>query len=131
MADANVGGRKYSSILLLIIMVILALSVITLLNAIELYGQGLANEGNYFLLISVIGFGIASYVVLQSRRRIPNVMIDLPKVSTTLTCDNCGFKNMRSFERGDYVFKENGDCPKCNQKMTVTAIYTEEAEPEK
>ncbi len=129
---ANEGvSRKYSSIFLVIVMIILALSMFALYKAFDLYLQGMVDEGNYFLLICIIGFGISSYVMMQSRRRTPRFTIKIPKVSTVITCENCGFKNIRVFKRGDYIFKENGDCPKCNQKMVITAIYREADETEK
>ncbi len=42
----------------------------------------------------------------------------------------CGFKNIREFERGDYIFKEVEECPKCEEKMMISSIYRE-AEEEK
>jgi len=49
---ANEGvSRKYSSIFLVIVMIILALSMFALYKAFDLYLQGMVDEGNYFLLI--------------------------------------------------------------------------------
>jgi hypothetical protein len=47
-------------------------------------------------------------------------------------CAKCGFKNIREFKRGDFVFKETDEpCPKDNQKMIISAIYREVKDKEK
>ncbi|MFQ6076467.1 MAG: hypothetical protein ACE5Z5_10100 [Candidatus Bathyarchaeia archaeon] len=48
------------------------------------------------------------------------------EIFTTTECLKCGFKNIRRFVKGDYVLKTSDSCPKCDEPMTVTSIYTEE-----
>jgi DNA-directed RNA polymerase subunit RPC12/RpoP len=50
---------------------------------------------------------------------------------STIECNKCGVKNVREFQRGDYIFKETERCQKCNEKMLITAIYREVKEKEK
>lgn len=45
------------------------------------------------------------------------------KVKTIFTCANCGFKEMREFKVGDYVFKEE-PCT-CGSKRIISAIFRE------
>ena len=53
-------------------------------------------------------------------------------VTTTMECSKCGFKNVRDFQRGDYIFKETEQqCPKCNEKMSIASIYREVKEKKK
>jgi len=52
-------------------------------------------------------------------------------VTTTTECKKCGYKNVREFQRGDYIFKELDQCQKCNDKLIITAIYREVKEKEK
>jgi len=46
-------------------------------------------------------------------------------ITTIIECKKCGFRNVREFQRGDYIFKEVELCQKCNQNMLITAIYKE------
>ena len=60
--------------------------------------------------------------------------IDIPKVMTTIECQNkgCQNKTVREFQRGDYVFKDvETPCPKCGGKQMITGIYKEVKEKEK
>jgi predicted RNA-binding Zn-ribbon protein involved in translation (DUF1610 family) len=71
-------------------------------------------------------------MLAQTRRRAPRVVFKPYKIATTMACPKCGFKNIREFERGDYIFKEDvEDCPKCEEKMMIASIYREADEEEK
>jgi len=48
------------------------------------------------------------------------------KVVTIEECSSCNLKMKRPFQPNDYVFKEGGNCQKCNSKMMITSIYKEE-----
>ena len=55
-----------------------------------------------------------------------------PTIYTEETCKNCGEKNRRSFEDGDYIYKNSSSssgsiCKKCSSTNTtmITAIYGE------
>jgi hypothetical protein len=53
-----------------------------------------------------------------------------PTIYTEETCENCGEKNRRSFEDGDYIYKNSSSvsiCKKCSSTNTtmITAIYGE------
>jgi len=76
---------------------------------------------------------ISSYLWLQTRRRMLKLGMGMLPLNTTLECQKCGFKNVREFQRGDYVFKNTEDqCPKCNEKtMTIGSIFREVKEKEK
>jgi hypothetical protein len=70
--------------------------------------------------------------LLQSRRAVVTMKRGPSKVTTTIECRKCGFKNVRDFQRGDYVYKELEACQKCpDDKMIITAIYKEVKEKEK
>jgi len=83
------------------------------------------------LLIGFLGAAMSTYVLLQTRKRIKRLSIAAPSITTTIECRKCGFKNVREFERGDYIFKEVDPCQKCNEKMLITAIYREVKEKRK
>jgi len=115
---------RISSFVLLVIFVTLALSLVALILSINTFGT---NEvaAYYLLLLGFLGAALSTYVLLQTRRRIKHLTIKTPPITTTIGCQKCGFKNLREFERGDYIFKEVEPCQKCNENMIITAIYRE------
>ncbi len=116
---------KISLLVLVVIFITLILSFLSIYISIEAF---LANDdlsATYFLIVGFIGLSISAYMLSQTRRRI-RIAIKPPPIMTTITCEKCGFKNIREFQRGDYIFKEVEDtCPKCKEKMYISAIYRE------
>lgn len=116
---------RVSSFILLVIFVTLALSMAALILAVNAYGVGQQVVAGYLLIIGFLGVALSTYVLFQTRRRIKRLKIVSPAVMTTVECKKCNFKNVREFQRGDYIFKEVEPCQKCNDKMLITAIYRE------
>jgi len=121
---------RISSFVLLVIFITLALSLIALILAISAFNS---NEiaTYYLLLIGFLGAALSTYVLFQTRKRIKRLSIKIPSVTTTIECRKCGFKSIRDFQRGDYIFKEVDPCQKCNENMLITAIYKEVEEKKK
>jgi len=121
---------RISSFVLLVIFITLALSLTALILAVSAFSS---NEmaAYYLLLIGFLGAAMSTYVLLQTRKRIKRLSITAPSITTTIECRKCGFKNVREFERGDYIFKDVDPCQKCNEKMLITAIYREVEEKRK
>ena len=122
--------RRASSLLIAIVLVFLALSVAAFYYGIEAYRGG--GDGTIFLLIGFSGLALSTYMLLQTRRKTLKIVFQPYKIATTILCQKCGFKNIREFERGDYIFKEEEEeCPKCKEKMMIASIYREAEEKEK
>lgn len=119
------SSTKISSFVLVIIFIGLALSLSALMVALAYFGSGNEVLAGYFLLVGFLGVSLSTYVLFQTRRRIMRLKIEIPPVTTTIECRKCGFKSVREFQRGDYIFKEVEPCQKCNDKMLITAIYRE------
>jgi hypothetical protein len=115
---------RVSSFVLMIIFIVLALSLTALILAVSASYQNQVVAG-YLLLMGFLGVALSAYFLFQTRRRILSLRIEVPPVTTTVECKKCGFKSVREFQRGDYVFKDMGACQKCNEKMLITAIYRE------
>jgi hypothetical protein len=116
---------RISSFVLMIIFIVLALSLTALILAVNAFTYENQVVAGYLLLIGFLGVALSTYVLFQTRRRILSLKIETPPITTTIECKKCGFKSVREFQRGDYVFKEIGPCQKCNEKMLITAIYRE------
>jgi hypothetical protein len=101
-----------------------------LILAVNAYGYGQQVVAGYLLIIGFLGVAFSTYILFQTRRRIMRMRIESPTVQTTVECKKCNFKNVREFQRGDYIFKAVEPCQKCNEKMLITAIYREVKEKE-
>jgi DNA-directed RNA polymerase subunit RPC12/RpoP len=125
-------ATKISSFVLMIIFVTLTISLIVLIVAINAFiNEQEVSFAGYLLLIGFLGVAISTYLLFQTRRRIMSLRIEVPQITTTIECKKCGFKSVREFQRGDYIFKEVDPCQKCNEKMLITAIYREVREKER
>jgi len=126
-------ARKVSPFLLAIIMITLVLSLASIYYGIESYTKNNSADGSLFLTMGVTTLIISAYLLLQTRKRMLTVGMAMQPLNTTLECQKCGFKNIREFQRGDFVFKHAEDqCPKCNEKtLTIGSIFREVKEKEK
>jgi predicted ferric reductase len=132
--QTSTAAKKISNYLTMIVLIVVALSIISLILAANAYlstpSQPLA--AGFLALIGLVALTMSVFTLYQSRRQVAQMKIEIPKVMTTLEC-KCGSKTIREFQRGDYVFKDlDTPCPKCpNTKQMVTAIYKEVKEKEK
>jgi len=128
--QATASTARISTFLLLVVFLTLALSFVALIFGATVVEQN--TEASWvLLLLGFVGVSLSTYVLFQTRRRLSKLKIVVPPVVTTIECKKCGFKNVREFQRGDYIFKEGEPCQKCNDKMLITAIYREVKEKEK
>ena len=131
-SNSSTATNRISSFAFMIMLAVMALSIVAFglaawayLEGNELYAIFLATTGAIALILS-------SYMLLQSRRTAVTMKMAPPKVTTIVECRKCGVKNIRDFQRGDYVYKELEACQKCpDDKMIITAIYKEVKEKEK
>lgn len=121
-AEPPKANISFFSIIMVLITVVL--SVIALFIGFTTYESQDLSALPY-MLIGFIGLAISAYLLLQTKRKPLRGTFEMPHVVTTILCQKCGFKNIRDFERGDYVFKETEPCPKCNDNMMIAAIYRE------
>ncbi len=130
--DASSTTSKISTYVLIIIYVILAMSIVAILVAINAFVIGQNIVAGYLFISGFIGMALAGYMLLQSRRRTMKLKVETLPTMTTVECRKCGTKTVREFQRGDFVYKELGPCQKCpDDKLTITSIYKEVKEKEK
>lgn len=118
------------SLFIAIIVIAIAFSTVAIFQGFNAYMDGNTGTGHSFMAIGVSGLALSAYMLLQTRRRTFQMTIKMQPVNTTLLCQKCGFKNLREFQRGDYIFKEAEECPKCKEKMQINSIYREAEEKE-
>ena len=122
---------RISTFVFMIVLVVLALSIVALALAFNAFVLGEEVVAIYLLIIGLVALGLSAYVLMQSRSRVAAVKIETSKTTTTIECRKCGFKSVREFQRGDFVFKELEKCQKCDDTQIITAIYKEVKEKEK
>ena len=128
--NSSSATTKISTYLMMIVLIVMALSIVALVSAVYLYESDFQFAA-ILLAMGLLAMGLSVYVLLQSRKRMASMKIEAPKVMTTIECKKCGFKSVREFQRGDFIFKDLDPCQKCNDKMIITAIYKEVKEKEK
>jgi hypothetical protein len=124
------ASRRFSSLVLVVIFIVLAFSLVALYQAWVAIESGDLSAG-YYLLIGFAGLALSTYMLLQTRRRVQRFTLETAPVTTTIVCPKCGLKNVRDFERGDYILKELGPCSKCDGTMLISAIFRELPEKKK
>ena len=124
-------ATKISTFVFMIVLVVMALALVSFALAVNAFALGENLIGGYLVTIGVIALALSTYVLLQSRRRMTTMKTTITPIMTTIQCRKCDFKNVREFQRGDYVFKELEKCEKCDDKKIITAIYKEVKEKEK
>lgn len=131
MSETAPSTRKFSFFFLAIVFITLALSIAAFFQAYDAYMLGEIENVYFFVLIGVSGLALSTYMVFQTRRRALRLTIRPPRIATTILCQKCGFKNIRDFERGDFIFKGTEECPKCKEKTKITSIFREVKEKKK
>ena len=131
-SQTSQSTKKISTYLTMIVLIVVALSVISLILAANAYFIGQTLAAGFLALIGLVALTMSVFTLYQSRRQVAQMKIEIPKVMTTVEC-KCGTKTVREFQRGDYVFKDlDTPCQKCpNTRQMITAIYKEVKEKEK
>ena len=125
------ASNNISKFLLMIIFAVFVLSIVSLIFGTYAYLTNQATVALYLLAIGALSLGLSIYVLFQSRKTMAKINIESPKVMTTAECIKCGIKDVREFERGDFVYKKLDKCDKCEEKKIITSIYKKVKKKEK
>ncbi|MGA2238697.1 MAG: hypothetical protein ABSG74_05755 [Candidatus Bathyarchaeia archaeon] len=116
----------YSYLMVIFSVIILAWAVWAMYNAINFQQQGNTENFYFYAAASSIAIVLAVSSIMQMRRRILLLQSLAIKVLSVILCANCGFKVVRAFTQGDFVYKEVGNCQQCSGTMRIDSIYAEE-----
>ena len=131
-SKASPTTNRISTFVVMIVVAVMVLSLVAFGLAAWAYVADNITSAVFLTITGVIALTLSAYVLLQTRRTAVATKIAPAKVTTTVECRKCGTKNVRDFQKGDYVYKELEACQKCPEdKMTITAIYKEIKEKEK
>ena len=127
------ANKKISTYLTMIVLIVMALAVTALFIAVETYLVGDQLAAGVLAGIGLLALVLSVFLLYQSKMQSAQVKIEVPKVMTTIGCvKTCDQKNVREFQRGDFVYKElDASCEKCGGKQMITGIFKEVKEKEK
>lgn len=123
---SNRPSTIYAYLLIGFGLVILAISLWAMVQALGYYQQGELAQFLVYGIMASVGTVLSISSITQMRRRMVALKTLATKVLTTVVCMNCGFKVMRTFVTGDYVPKEVGQCQQCKGSMKVDTIYADQ-----
>ena len=123
---------RVSPFLLAIILITLFLSMFSIYLGVNEYASD-QKTGTFYIGMGAVTLALSAYMLIQTRKRMLKLAsVEMQPMSTTLICQKCGLRNVRDFQRGDFVFKQTDQaCPKDNEKMLISAIFREVKEKEK
>jgi len=114
-------------------LIFILLSIVFSILAVVLLGFGLLKfqeNSDTYLLSDILASGflcllLSLFFAYQHKRRLQFKLTPRYLSVTVIKCSNsdCNFREEREFKRGDYVFKEVGNCPKCNNPLLIESIY--------
>ncbi len=120
-------GTSIVAVLFSLVLILFMVSLVLLYQAISAYWTGRSEQGFSFLVFSLLGLALSTYVVTLTRNRMMMAAHGRTRsVFTLIECLQCGFKSIRAFVKGDYVLRQAETCPKCSKQMTITSVYLEE-----
>ena len=128
---SNRPSTMYAYLLIGFGLVILAISLWAMIQALGYYEQGQFAQFFVYGIMASVGTVLSISSITQMRRRMVALQSLAIKVLTSVVCANCGFKVMRTFVPGDYVPKEVGQCQQCKGSMKVDLIYSEQPKAKK
>ncbi len=128
-SETQYPSMSLSWVTLIVVVIIGVFSLFSLYMGFQAYGSEHPEQANYYIIIGTAGFAAMGYMFFRTRA-IASIKLDVPRVNvvTTLECPQCDLKRIREFERGDYVFKDDEPCTRCEGKMVITRIHKREKE---
>lgn len=129
---APVAEAQQTRIILAAMIIVGALSLISLYMGFEAYGSEDIETAFMWLIIGTSGFVAIGYNFFRNKPVVKrSLKTKKADVITTLECPQCNLKRVRAFQRGDYIFKSDEPCTRCEGHMAITAIHTRADEKKK
>ena len=117
------GGASQNWISLGLMIVVGAIALISLYMGFQEYGDNNMETAFMYILIGVSGFAAIGFNFFRAKPVAKQT--SGPKtveVVTTLECPQCNLKRVRAHQVGDYIFKNDEPCTRCDGKMVITRI---------
>jgi hypothetical protein len=120
-----------SRVSLAIVVVIGVSSLMFLWLGFQSFGGDNPDLGNLYIVVGTSGMATIGYMFFRTKagssKKPP---FEKAEVVTILECPSCDLKRVRDFKRGDYIYKSDEPCTRCEGTMTIKGIHRK-AEPKK
>ena len=128
-APAQMTGASQNWVALAAMIIVGALALFSLYMGFQAYGNGEIETAFMYMIIGVSGFVAIGYSFFRVKT-VEKDKLEPKKVDviTTLECPQCNLKQVRSFKRGDYLYKSDEPCTRCEGQMVITRIHTRKEE---
>ena len=127
MADSETGqlagGARQNWISLGLMVVVGAIALASLYMGFREYGDNNIETAFMYILIGVSGFAAIGFNFFRAKpvakqAKGPKVV----EVITTMECPQCNLKRVREHQVGDFIFKKDEPCTRCEGNMVITRI---------
>lgn len=116
---------------LAIVVVIGVSSLLFLWLGFQAFGGENPDQGNLYIFVGTALLAAIGYMFFRTKGgSSQKPLIEKAEVVTILECPSCDLKRVRDFKRGDYIYKSDEPCTRCEGTMTITGIHRK-AEPKK
>lgn len=81
-------------------------------------------SGSTDYLSSILLVALFAAYIAWSISKVIKIKIAPKKLVSLIKCTHCDHSEERNYEKGDYVFKDLGRCPKCSKgRLYISGIY--------
>ena len=116
---------------LAVVVVLGIFSILFLWLGFQSFGGENPDQGNLYIVVGTAGLAMIGYMFFRTKAiSSQKPLVEKAEVVTILECPSCDLKRVRDFQRGDYVYKSDESCTRCEGTMTITGIHRK-AEPKK
>jgi hypothetical protein len=130
-AEPPTPMMSLSWVSLAVVVVIGIFSLLFLGLGFQAYGGENPDQANLYIVVGTAGFAAIGYMFFRTKAiSSQKPPVETAEVVTILECPSCDLKRVRDFNRGDYVYKDDEPCTRCEGTMIVTGIHRK-AEPKK
>ncbi len=117
------GGATQNWVSLGLMIVVGAIALASLYMGFKEYGDNNIETAFMYILIGISGFVAIGFSFFRAQpakktKKGPKEV----EVVTTLECPQCNLKRVRAHQVGDYIFKKDEPCTRCEGHMTITRI---------
>jgi len=116
---SDTGRRKYLFVLSMILIVI----SFGLLIASNIFIAS-PSLSTMLMTLSLMLLITAWWLYFLEKRAVMRAMKEQPETAVSvIRCKSCDYREERGFQRGDYIFRVVGVCPKCGGEEYIAYIY--------
>ncbi len=117
------NGANQNLVSLVLMVVVGAIALVSLYMGFQEYGNNNMETAFMYILIGVSGFAAIGFNFFKVKPIAKQTSgLKTVEVVSTLECPLCNLKRVRAHQVGDYIFKSDEPCTRCDGSMVITRI---------